>query len=422
MSDYEPYAALGWVDFSNNSRQKLLQVLSALNGSGTIDELGIGAIRNAFSNTLFPGTSVLMTRAKYYLLIPYILKDFLAEKTTKPAKNYFFEKELQLVDQLTKTYSDNLEGSGIIGYTIALENANRKKQQLAAQPASTSYWGGIRRLGLYGGEASLGNLLSHLDQIKKEQWTLDQIPDDQGSKDDIGVDSDDNNLFNVPYKRKWWQELRMELTEKEQNFLKHKIQDTCPNSLFAYLLSKDELSKLVISAKNGIAELEEFLKGFNVPHSITTCLETATRFWRIIRGAHILYNILLQERFGLDEELKAQFHTEWETWKLEMKDLEWNKFDLKTLWLIVESESYTRRETRFFVDRWIKHAKEQNFDRNILDKLVENQERSVKGKRAKLYNIQDIRFQERQGLTEMEFRFRNVRRLIDDITNRTEDA
>ena len=37
------------------------------------DELGLGQISNALSDTLFPGTSVLLTRARYLLFIPWLL-------------------------------------------------------------------------------------------------------------------------------------------------------------------------------------------------------------------------------------------------------------------------------------------------------------------------------------------------------------
>ncbi|WP_408647239.1 DUF6361 family protein [Tessaracoccus coleopterorum] len=36
-----------------------------------MDELGIGQIRDVFSNVLFPGTSVTQTRARYLLLVPW---------------------------------------------------------------------------------------------------------------------------------------------------------------------------------------------------------------------------------------------------------------------------------------------------------------------------------------------------------------
>lgn len=42
---------------------------------GTRDELGIGPVRDAFSEQLFPGTSVIQTRARYFLFVPWAFKE-----------------------------------------------------------------------------------------------------------------------------------------------------------------------------------------------------------------------------------------------------------------------------------------------------------------------------------------------------------
>ena len=55
--------------------QQYLSVLDLLQESGTLDELGITPVREGFSNIFFPGTSMIQTRAKYFFIIPYILKD-----------------------------------------------------------------------------------------------------------------------------------------------------------------------------------------------------------------------------------------------------------------------------------------------------------------------------------------------------------
>lgn len=37
--------------------------------------MGIGTIRDQIADVLFPGTSTLITRAKYYLLVPCIIRE-----------------------------------------------------------------------------------------------------------------------------------------------------------------------------------------------------------------------------------------------------------------------------------------------------------------------------------------------------------
>ena len=66
---------LGWIDFSKEDRQKALDVINLLSEQGAVDELGIGIVRDAFANYFFPGTSTIQTRAKYFLIVPYVLRE-----------------------------------------------------------------------------------------------------------------------------------------------------------------------------------------------------------------------------------------------------------------------------------------------------------------------------------------------------------
>lgn len=52
-----------------------MDVINLLSEQGAVDELGIGIVRDAFANYFFPGTSTIQTRAKYFLIVPYILKE-----------------------------------------------------------------------------------------------------------------------------------------------------------------------------------------------------------------------------------------------------------------------------------------------------------------------------------------------------------
>ena len=66
---------LGWIDFSKNERNKVLSVIHQLEEPAAVDELGLGAIRDGFADYFFPGTSTVQTRAKYFIIVPYILKE-----------------------------------------------------------------------------------------------------------------------------------------------------------------------------------------------------------------------------------------------------------------------------------------------------------------------------------------------------------
>ena len=60
-------SVIGWIDFSSEHREKVKTVIDLLTISDVVDELGIGTIRDCFSDTLFPGISTIQTRAKYFV-------------------------------------------------------------------------------------------------------------------------------------------------------------------------------------------------------------------------------------------------------------------------------------------------------------------------------------------------------------------
>jgi uncharacterized protein DUF6361 len=59
------------LDYSERERRKMLDVVDLFREHDTRDELGVGSVRDAFADMLFPGTSAIMTRARYFLLVPW---------------------------------------------------------------------------------------------------------------------------------------------------------------------------------------------------------------------------------------------------------------------------------------------------------------------------------------------------------------
>jgi hypothetical protein len=72
----------GWVDFSEQDRQRMLDVIQQFRDEGARDELGLGTIRDAFGDHLFPGTSTIQTRTRYFLFIPWIYRDLERRRTS----------------------------------------------------------------------------------------------------------------------------------------------------------------------------------------------------------------------------------------------------------------------------------------------------------------------------------------------------
>lgn len=100
------------------------------------DELGIGQAHDAISDLLWPGTSTLFTRARYFLFIPWCFRAA-AEKYNDVAKATALEDrhERRLISALIAAG----EKDGVIGGNV--------RAALKTLPASL-YWGGMRTHGI----------------------------------------------------------------------------------------------------------------------------------------------------------------------------------------------------------------------------------------------------------------------------------
>ena len=133
---------LGWIDFSKEDQQKALDVINLLSEQGAVDELGIGIIRDAFANYFFPGTSTIQTRAKYFLIVPYMLREAVDGRYGKDAN-----RVLRAIDSAEKDCGIRLleadpKAEGVIGSRVL------PKGWVARKP-SDIYWNGIRTFGIF---------------------------------------------------------------------------------------------------------------------------------------------------------------------------------------------------------------------------------------------------------------------------------
>ena len=88
-----------WPDYSEIERGRMMDVIDLFREKETIDELGLGAIRDAIGNRLFPGTSTVMSRARYYLLVPWTYQALEAKQV--PAAKFAHRArnaELELIE------------------------------------------------------------------------------------------------------------------------------------------------------------------------------------------------------------------------------------------------------------------------------------------------------------------------------------
>ena len=134
---------IGWIDFSNNDRKKSLNVIRLLDEEGAIDELGIGRVRDAFADKFFPATSTLMTRAKYFFLIPYAFRDALADRSLTNSKIIIQKVEEEIEKDCALVLKNKFPNEdGIIG------KRNLPSGWVTRKPSSI-YWSSLKQTGIF---------------------------------------------------------------------------------------------------------------------------------------------------------------------------------------------------------------------------------------------------------------------------------
>lgn len=416
VDKFEPSSGLGWIDFSEEDKGKVMKVIELLKEEGTVDELGIGVIRNSLSDAMFNGITTIQTRAKYFFIIPRIIQSYLAQKKHKvsPLK-YLYDEETRIMNELTWAL-DKPEEQGIIGYTVALENKEqnipkRRWKQVERKP-STIYWNGLRTFGFLNTELSLSNLLKAIEKNEKPNDLLDYMAKEDEKGDDKDSLFSEQQYFNLPYQSNWENNISIDLTDDEASFLKHQIIDTQKDQLLALVLGNNKWIDEFLDA-DSFEELSKMPFVNELPEGNKKIINTARYFWKIFKGAHIRYNVILHEKYGLNDS-KENFIKEWEVWKREMDDFDWEKFDRDLMWEITRNHSRVKYKTEYFINNWIEGIKHE-YAVEELNKLVEDQEKFNKGSRAKLRDANDELYQKRVGINNMDYRFGNVKRIIKDI-------
>lgn len=291
---------LGWIDFSKNERNKVLSVLDLLTESGTLDELGISPIRDGFANLFFPGTSTIQTRAKYFLIVPYALKDMEYSSETNPNRmlRTFDEVERMCGKRFLENGKDT---DGIIGSRSLGQNRWVKRT-----PADI-YWAGLRNYGIFsGGKLSLTEYIRAMCALKSQKTTLSKL----GNRNDNAeeYDSDDKDageLFKMQfwklptYTDSWADNLTIALTKDEGAFLKSQIIKAFPDSLLSYIL-KNQMTE--VFACDSFKELSSLIH--SLPQQIQSDFYLACDFSDFLYVLRTIYNMIVSDGKNEDAEVE----------------------------------------------------------------------------------------------------------------------
>jgi hypothetical protein len=410
-------ASVGWIDFSSEHRDKVRTVIDLLKKQGVVDELGIGVIRDSFADRLFPGVSTIQTRAKYFTLTALLIHDYERQAETKKEKqtleDYLASEEKQCRITLAERYGDQGEARGIIGITFGV-----RRDRDVQRPPSSVYWNGLRTFGIVRTSLSLHEFSRAIGGRRSLKAVLEGTDNAKG--DDHDADLGKGHRVRVPtVDDEYWNNLSITLTAGEAEFLRQQITATVSDSLVGQILLDDQATEQLLKL-GGNASFPDFA---DLPfvrrlkhNDLRQAVEHARNFWVILEGAHIRYNCLLQGRFGTSQG-KEECEGYWDTWREEIATFDWATWDTDYVWRLVEQHgSKVPEPTRHFVNGWIAETRRTVSNPVACDQLVANQERANKKSRARLRpGAKDEHVKGWVGLRELDYRFPQVRTLIEDI-------
>ena len=129
---------IGWILLSRDAVARAEQALTS-DEKGVRDEVGFLAIHQGFADRFFPGTSVLHTRLRYALFVPWMMEQ-VASQGGNDLIRRLAASETALAGQLNIGKLTDPDCDGIIGGLVWPRDA--------AQPPSFSYWSALGAWGI----------------------------------------------------------------------------------------------------------------------------------------------------------------------------------------------------------------------------------------------------------------------------------
>ena len=270
MTAYSPASSLGWLDFDAAAAERVATLLRSLQEPATLDVLGLGPVRDAFSQMLHPGTSYIHTRLRYFMFLPWIFQRLEADRV-RPGD--FFRRlrddEARLIDCLRHLGP----GQGVIGY-----RANRNLKRMP----SSIYWGALWDWGLRRLPLDLGEYAQRAAAFGRHQ----------AARDDDGNVTDQTHSMWAPLLSPpddfLQANIGFELRRKKAQDLVDNIRYRHPQTLLASLC-----------AKPGIAAHCTYpwdIPESAVPEPVAETLHHARCFSELTTGPQHTYNILVARR------------------------------------------------------------------------------------------------------------------------------
>jgi hypothetical protein len=354
-------STFSWLAFSEREQQRAQDLAGSLSERETRDELGIGSIRDAIAERLFPGTSTIQSRARYFLFLPWIFQEI--EQQSKGGSRERCERaERNLIGELRK--SDDTLGL-VGGMTVLVERL-----------PSSIYWNGLAVLGIRLVRQPLSAYYRWLDDPRRASRTA--VDDDGVAIEGVG--------------RTWWDRVppapasfpvgtSFALTRAESHYLKSRAVAATPHrpTMLGFLFDAGRA--------NARATFPwEHPQRSVMPDSVRDDLDIAEHFSLVHHGAALLFNYLIAEAREETDRVD-DYRARLGAWQPAATDA-MAQFDLRRVWQLAPRASSGAKR---FIEAWATEVKKAD-GRPIVDDdrakgIVRSREIRVKGKaRSRIAN------------------------------------
>lgn len=380
----------------------MLAAIELFKEDGTVDELGIGAVRDTIASALFPGVSVLHTRARYLLFVPWCILQ-VAERGLQSGDAM---RELRRVEiSLLHALLAGEDEDGLIGRVA--------RDKLKRLP-SAAYWSVLQRWGIRTVDSSIAGYFRDARLVQQQQRRT-PASDDRG----IGaVQSKFGFDASIPPPPPDLHRLTdFRLTPDESAFLAYQWRTTAKGSLLPWVLDA--------GAEGVVANIWAHPQLASAPDDLRSVVEHGRRFSNLSHGAALLYNLMLAETFDEqdDRHLVDHYRERLSDWHNEVRS-DAEVWEREAFWIMVRRRNPgLKRATEVFVESWIELVQEPGAiaESHAARDLVRTRERVLKGGRARLFNDSARnQWAGASGLVRIDYNWAVTRRLAADILGKEE--
>jgi len=395
-------SSFSWLDYSEKDKREMLEIISRLQEKGTRDELGIGAVRDAFAEMLFPGTSTVQTRARYFFFIPWIYARL--ERRFWDSAEQVAERVRRLEIRLVKALVNSDDGAGTIG--------SQAGETLKRLP-SNIYWHGLQAWGLCLYPRSQGRYHQYLTRYHALARDPALVNDDREPVEERLQ----NWAADLPPRPEGFPKTAsFAQTGEEAECLQEKILGKARDSLLAFFAER------ILGFAEAKYPWEHPLFGEFTP-DLVQCVEHARNFSVTMHGAALLYNLILAELVENDEWIE-RYRDDLRDWAsmVERHRSELSRWGRTEFWgLLSRRMARARGSSRKFIDRWLDMALADGAAQSIADSdsardLIRQRETSLKPERSRIENPSALRlWNGSAGTRQLDYRWGTAQNILVDV-------